>query len=172
MQILSRDSIRVPDMPKVEMPEVDLPDLTKLDLPKIDIGKAAVDAATAVGLVSRRRSRWPFVLAAGVAAVAVGWAYMNAAMLRDRLSQARSWVGDRTAAMNPSPRSMTTSIRLRSPRPIRSPSKRRSRSTPTATTNGSKTKSKDYPDGFGATADMAAATGDETPAWEKASSRG
>ena len=164
-------TLTAPDLSKLERPNVDLPsvdlsklDLPKLDLPKVDVGKAVTDAATAVGLMQKPRARWPFLLGAAVAVATAGFVYMNAAMIRERLSQARSWVGERIDAMNPSI-DEEVAFTAAEPKPIDE--------TDTFDlghpTKGP-TKSKDYPDGFGAT-EMAGTSGDVTPAWEKASSR-
>src|SRR6188474_1098212 len=97
-------TLTAPDLSKLERPNVDLPnvDLSKIELPKLDVGKAVTDAATAVGLMQKPRARWPFLLGAAVAVATAGFVYMNASMIRERLSQARAWVGERFEAMNPS----------------------------------------------------------------------
>ena len=43
-------------MHEIKLPELNLPEI---EIPKIDVGKAVLGAATAAGLVERRRSRWP-----------------------------------------------------------------------------------------------------------------
>jgi hypothetical protein len=166
-------TLTAPDLSKLERPNVDLPnvDLTKIelpkfDLPKVDVGKAVTDAATAVGLMEKPRSRWPLLLGAAIAVATAGFLYMNAAMVRERLSQARAWVGERFDAMNPSIDD-DVAFTAAEPKPIDE--------TDTFDLGGptnakGSTKSKDYPDGFGTT-EMAGTSGDVTPEWEKASSR-
>jgi hypothetical protein len=85
----------------LKMPDVELPtiDLSEIDIPKVDVGKAIADAVTATGLGTRRRSRWPYVLGAGLVVVVAGWAAMNSAAIRDRLGRAKSWIGDQVGAM-------------------------------------------------------------------------
>ena len=83
-------TLTAPDLKKIERPTIDLSDieLPKFDLPKVGVGEAVASAATAVGLMSKPRSRRPFVIGLGIAAaVAVaGWAWMNYEMLRERRS--------------------------------------------------------------------------------------
>ena len=89
-------------MPEVELPRIELSDLPKFDLseiPKVDVGKALADAAASAGLATRRRARWPYVLGAGIVVVATGWAVMNWAAIRERLSATKSWIGDQLGAM-------------------------------------------------------------------------
>jgi hypothetical protein len=86
---------------------------------------------------------------------------MNGAMLRERLSQARSWASDRMGAMNPSmDDGHQVAFTASEPKPIEATDP----FDPDRSTNGSSTESTDYPDGFGATSDM-------TPESEKAGSR-
>ena len=95
--------LRRPDFerPKLEMPEFEMPkiDLSNVEIPKVDVGKAIADAATAVGLSKPRRSRWPFVIGAGIIVAVAGWTAMNSSTVRDRLSQAKSWISERVADM-------------------------------------------------------------------------
>ena len=91
-------------MRDVELPKLDLSDLPKLDLseiqiPKVDVGKAIADAATAAGLATRKRSRWPYILGAGLVVALVGLAAMNSAAVRDRYSRAKSWITDQVGAL-------------------------------------------------------------------------
>ena len=88
----------------VELPKLDLSDLPKLDLseiqiPKVDVGKAIAGAATAAGLATRRRSRWPYVLGAGLVVVVAGAVAMNSAAIRERLGRAKSWITDQVGAV-------------------------------------------------------------------------
>lgn len=89
------------EMPEVELPKFDLSkiDLSKIEMPKVDVGKAVSDAAIAVGLAKPRRSRWPFVLGAGVLVAVAGWTVMNSAAIRERLSRAKAWISDQVGAM-------------------------------------------------------------------------
>ena len=72
--------------------------MPEIEIPKIDVGKAVLGAATAVGLVQRRRSRWPFLLGAGVVIAVAAWAFMNTA-IRERLAGAASAATERVRAM-------------------------------------------------------------------------
>ena len=94
-------TLTAPDLSKIERPNLEMPDidLSKFDLPKVDVGKAVAGAATAVGLMNKPRSRWPFVIGAGIAVAVAGWAWMNADMLRRRFSEAATAVSDRVATM-------------------------------------------------------------------------
>ena len=78
------------DLPKVELPKVDLSkvDLRKLDLSKVDLPKAIADAAVAAGLVKRRRSRLPFVIAGLVTLAVVGYALLTSPTIRPRIDDA------------------------------------------------------------------------------------
>src|SRR3954467_15040625 len=73
---------------KIERPTIDLSDieLPKIDLPKVDVGEAVASAAKAVGLMKKRRSRWPFILGLGICVAVAGWAWMNFESLRTRAS--------------------------------------------------------------------------------------
>jgi hypothetical protein len=89
------------EMPGVDLSRIDLPkiDLSRIDVPRVDVGKAIAGAATAVGLVKPRRSRWPFVLGAGLVVAAAGLAVMNSAAIRERLSRAKAWIDAQVTAM-------------------------------------------------------------------------
>lgn len=159
-------TLTAPDLPKLERPNIEMPDidLSKIELPKVDFGKAVADAATSVGLISKPRARWPFLVGAAVAVAVAGWAWMNADMIRRRVSDAAAMVGDRVATM----RGATdfdeqTAFTAAEPKPIESTDPFDS----SLSTNGA-----DYPTGFGATGDMAGTSGDMTTATrEKASTR-
>lgn len=84
-------------MPEVEMPKIDL---TEFEFPKVDVGKALAEAATAAGLTKRPRSRWPFILGAGLIVVAGGLVAMNNAAIRERLSRAKAWIGEQVGAIS------------------------------------------------------------------------
>jgi len=161
-------TLTAPDLTKIERPTIDLSDLEmpKFDLPKVDVGGAVASAATAVGLMSKPRSRRPFVIGLGVglAVAAAGWAWMNYEMLRERATDMAAKVGDRLGMMrsdtdesvaftSAEPKLIDTTDAFDASRPI----------------GGATAGSKDYPDGFGKTADMASTSGDELPAREKAS---
>ena len=103
-----RPDIRLPeiDLKKVELPDIDLRklelpkvDLSSIEVPKVDLGKAVADAAIAVGLAKPRRSRWPYVVAAGVIVALAGWAVMNSELIRERISRTRSWIMDRSGSI-------------------------------------------------------------------------
>ena len=95
--------VRLPDFERLtlEMPDLEIPkiDLSKVEVPKVDLAKAVAGAATAVGLAKPRRPRWPFVLGAGIIVAAAGLTVMNSATIRERLSQAKSWISERIADM-------------------------------------------------------------------------
>jgi hypothetical protein len=138
-------TLTAPDLSKIERPSIDLSelempkfDLRKLDLPKVDVGDAVASAATAVGLMSKPRSRWPYVLGLGIAVAAAGWAWMNYEMLRERAQVLAGKVSDRVGMM-------------------RSDMDDESIAFPSADLAPSTT---DYPDGFGSS-DMASTTGDD-----------
>jgi hypothetical protein len=78
------------DVPKVDVTKVELPkvDLSKVDLAKLDLPKAVADAAAAAGLVKRRRSRLPFVIAGMVTLAVVGYALLTSPTIRPRLDDA------------------------------------------------------------------------------------
>lgn len=135
-------TMTVPDLPSIERPSLD-------DLSKVEIGKAVAGAATAVGLMPKRRSRWPFVLVAGVALAAAGWAWMNAEMLRRRASDARGWMSDQLAL-------------------IRATGDERPAAFPSAEVAPS---AGDDPNGFGAPADMDSTIGDEILTRDKVAAR-
>lgn len=90
---------RMPDikLPSFDRPSFDMPDLPKID--RDDVGKAVMNVATAVGLAKPQRSRWPFVLGAVVTIAAVGFAAANANAIRERLTEARRWVGVRISEL-------------------------------------------------------------------------
>ena len=139
-------TLTTPDLTKLERPKMEMPDfdfskidLSKIELPKMDVGKAVAGAATSVGLMERRRARWPFLLGAGLVVAAVGWAYMNAAMIRERLEDAAGWATEKFNGMyGQTPDDESVAF-------------------PAADPAGSV----DYPNGFGAPADMASSTGDD-----------
>ena len=137
-------TLTAPDLKKVERPTFDLP---KVDLPKVDVREAAATAATAMGLMSRRRSRWPFVVGLGIAVAVAGWAYMNMETLRERATDMAAKVGDRLGMMRPE---VDEEVAF-----------------PSAQVAPSTT---DYPDGFGAT-DMASTTGEDATTFETVSAR-
>lgn len=146
-------TLTAPDLKKIERPTIDLSDLEmpkidlpKVDLPKVDVREAAATAATALGLMSKRRSRWPFVLGLGIAVAVAGWAYMNYEMLRERASEAAAKVGDRLGM-----------IRSDVDEEVAFPSAHVAPST------------NDYPDGFGA--DMASTTGEDATTFDTVSAR-
>jgi hypothetical protein len=89
------------DRQSFEMPDVDRPriDLSGIEMPTVDVGKAITGAATAVGLVKPRRSRWPFVLGAGIVVAVAGLTAMNSTAVRERLGRARTWIDERLTAM-------------------------------------------------------------------------
>ena len=161
-------TLTAPDLKKIERPTIDLSDieLPKFDLPKVGVGEAVASAATAVGLMSKPRSRRPFVIGLGIAAaVAVaGWAWMNYEMLRERATDMAAKVGDRLGMMR-TDTDDSVAFTSAEPKPIDATDPFDS----SRTIAGSSAGSKDYPDGFGKSADMAGTTGDEIPAREKAS---
>jgi hypothetical protein len=147
-------TLTMPDFSKIQRPTLDdmpkLDDLPKVDISKADVGRAVADAATAVGLMQKRRARWPFVLGAGVALAAAGWAWMNMDMLRERLSGAATWVGDRIGAIRDTTE-IDESVAFTAAEPAPADN--------------------DYPNGFGAPADMGAVTGDDVLALDEVTAR-
>jgi len=137
------------ERPTIELSDIELPkiDIPKIDIPKVDVADAVASAASAVGLMRKRRSRWPYVVGLGIAVAVVGWAWMNYAMLRERASGVAARVGDRLGM-----------IRSGTDEEVAFPSARVAPST------------NDYPEGFGAT-DMASTTGEETPSFDTVSAR-
>lgn len=82
------------DLSKVDLSNVELP---KVDLDKTEIAKAVTAAAVSMGLMERRRSRWPYVIGAAVAAIAIGWIVMQREMIRSWFQAARNdapWTDD------------------------------------------------------------------------------
>jgi hypothetical protein len=102
--MLRRQTLEKPDveMPRIDLTKLEMPkmDITKLDLSKVDVPKAMSDAAVAVGLAKRPRSRWPFALGAMLVVTAAGFALMNADAIGERIRQARRWIADRMDGMN------------------------------------------------------------------------
>ena len=74
-------------------------DLSKVDLSKVDVTRAVADAAIAVGLADRPRSRWPLALGAVLAASMAGIAIMNADRIGEAIREARRWIAGRVEAM-------------------------------------------------------------------------
>jgi hypothetical protein len=142
-------TLTVPVLKKVERPTINLTDieLPKIDMPKVDVGDAVASAASAVGLMKKRRSRLPFVLGIGIAVALVGWAWMNFEMLRERATDMAGKVGDRLGM-----------IRSGTDEEVAFPSARVAPSTT------------DYPEGFGAT-DMASTTGEDATTFDTVSAR-
>ncbi|MFL5651908.1 MAG: hypothetical protein ACJ777_11585 [Chloroflexota bacterium] len=142
-------TLTLPVLKKVERPAINLTEieLPKIDMPKVDVGDAVASAATAVGLMKKRRSRWPFVVGLGIVVALVGWAWMNYEMLRERASDVASKVGDRMGM-----------IRSGTDEEVAFPSARVAPSTT------------DYPEGFGAT-DMASTTGEDANTFDTVSAR-
>jgi hypothetical protein len=105
--------IRLPD---VRVPELRLPEMTRediartlgdvrddlvergrdIDLARIEIPKSAASAAQAAGLTRvRRLSRAPIIIGALVTMALVGWALLNSASIKPRLSAAAQRVRER-----------------------------------------------------------------------------
>ena len=148
-------TLTAPDLTKIERPTVDLSDLEmpkfdlpKVDLPRVDVREAAASAATALGLMSKPRSRWPYILGIGVAVAVAGWAYMNYEMLRERATNMAAKVGDRLGM-------------------IQSGAEQEEVAFPSAHVAPSTT---DYPEGFGAS-DMASTTGEDANTFDTVSAR-
>ena len=149
-------TLTAPDLTKIERPKMDMPDidfskidLSKIELPKMDVGKAVAGAATAVGLMERRRARWPYLLGAGVAIAAAGWAYMNAGMIRERLETLASWATEKVNSLyGATPNDESVAF-------------------PAADPAGAE----DYPNGFGAPADMASTSGEDILALDKVTAK-
>ncbi|MFL5673972.1 MAG: hypothetical protein ACJ779_03110 [Chloroflexota bacterium] len=149
---------------KIERPTIDLSDieLPKIDLPKVDVGEAVASAATAVGLMKKRRSRWPFILGLGICVAVAGWAWMNFESLRTRASGVATKVSARVNTMR-SGTDDTYAFPAADPKPIESTGSYES---------GSNGSGSDYPEGFGGGSDMAGTSGDVSGSGlETASSR-
>jgi len=162
MQSPTKDSrlpeIRLPEFerPTFEMPDVDLSrldlpkvDLSRIDVSKVDVGKAIAGAATAVGLVKPRRSRWPFVLGAGVVVATAGLVVLNRTAIQERLGRAKAWIDEQATAMRAEgvehdPVAFTAA----ETRPIEPASE---------TTGFADWSATDYPDGLGASTEPSAA---------------
>ena len=144
------------ERPKFEMPEFEMPkvDLSNLEIPKVDVGKAIADAATAVGLTKPRRSRWPFVIGAGIIVAVAGWTAMNSSTVRDRLSQAKSWITERVGDMRSGEFEEPVAFTAAETKPIED----------SIDTIVSDPMSPDYPDGFGASKESLATNGRSTAA--------
>lgn len=150
--------VRMPDFerPKLEMPEFELPkiDLSNVEIPKVDVGKAIADAATAVGLTKPRRSRWPFVIGAGIIIAVAGWTAMNSSTVRDRLSQAKSWISERVADMRSGEYEEPVAFTAAETKPIED----------SIDTVVSDPMSPDYPEGLGTSTESLATNGRSTAA--------
>ena len=167
---IDRSNFEMPDvdlskieLPKVDLPKVDLPkmDLSRFEMPKFDVGKAVNDAAVSAGLVRSSRPRWQYALGAGIVAAVAGWAYMNQAMIRERLYQAKTWIGDQVGAMREERPEDAIAFRTVPTAPLES-------GVPFDTVDAAQT---DYPEGFGAPSEMAVSSNGDSPAFEEASSR-
>jgi len=161
---LSKIELPKTDLPKLELPKVELPkmDLSRFEMPKVDVGKAVNDAAIAAGLVRPHRPRWQYALGAGIVAAVAGWAYMNQAMIRERLDQAKTWIGDQVGAMREERPEDAIAFRTVPTAPLDSG----------LPFDGDDAAQTDYPEGFGAPSEMAVSSDDEIPAFEEAHSRG
>lgn len=113
-----RSAVKLPDVdrPSIDLPEVDLSkldlsklDLSRFDLPKLDmpdleaskadLAKAVAGAAVAVGLAQPKRSRWPFVLGAGIAVAVGAWSLINLDAIRERLRRWGATIQERVSEM-------------------------------------------------------------------------
>ncbi len=148
-----RSDLHLPEFerPNIDLKDMKLPkiDLSDIDMPKVDVGKAVLGAATAVGLARPRRARWPYLVVAGVAVAAAGWALMNAGAIRTRLSRAATWANEQLGAMRSGgefeePVAFTAAPTA----PMAHPAD--TSLSPSATTDYPSAGS-DYPDGLGAT---------------------
>lgn len=155
--------IHAPDLSKIERPNIEMPDidLSRIDFPRIDIAKAVVGAASAVGLVRPRRSRWPFVLGAGIIVGLTGWALMNLTAIRERLDRAalraRGLIDEMRAereGMDPVAFTAAATAPI-DPGPYVE----------------AESAANDYPEGLGAATDKTDAAGDGIPAFEEAGAR-
>ena len=152
--MLRRQTIDKPEieMPKIDLTKLEMPkmDLTKVDLSKVDVSKAMADAAIAVGLAKRPRSRWPIALGAMLVVTAAGVALMNADPIRERVRQARRWIAGRFDGMSPGlMQDGPVAFTAAEPMPIEEPAL-----DPMTTMQPA-----DYPDGFGASPEAVAANG-------------
>lgn len=155
--------IHAPDLSKIERPNIEMPDidLSRIDFPRIDIAKAVVGAASAVGLVRPRRprrSRWLFVLGAGIIVGLTGWALMNLTAIRERLDRAalraRGLIDEMRAereGMDPVAFTAAATAPI-DPGPYAE----------------AESAANDYPEGLGAATDKTDAAGDGIPAFEEA----
>ena len=149
---------RKPDFerPKLELPEFEMPkiDLSNVEIPKVDVAKTIADAATAVGLTKPRRSRWPFVIGAGIVVAVAGLAALNSATVRDRLSQAKSWITERVSDMRSGDYEEPVAFTAAETKPIED----------SIDAVVSDPMSPDYPDGFGASKESLKTNGRSTAA--------
>jgi len=143
-----RSEVHLPDVdrPSINLPEIDLSklEMPDLDKSKADIAKAITAGAVAVGLSKPRRSRWPFVLGAGIALAAGAWAVMNATAIRTRLAQWQSAIQERISEMTAPPYADPVAFTSAEPKPIED--------TPNVGDYGQ--TADDYPKGFGASNEM------------------
>ena len=164
MPDIDLSKIELPNLSKVELPKMDLSrfEMPKLDfeMPKIDVGKAVNDAAISAGLVRSGRPRWQYAVGAGIVAAVAGWAFMNQAMIRERLNQAKTWVGDQVGAMRAERPEDAIAFRTVPTAPLESG----------LPFDGDAAQT-DYPEGFGAPTEMAVGSDDEIPAFEEARAR-
>jgi hypothetical protein len=146
--------IRLPEFerPTFEMPSLDLSgiDLPHIDVPKIDVGKAIAGAATAVGLAKPRRSRWPFVLGAGVVVAVAGLIVINSATIRERLNRAKTSINERVSEMRAGDEYLDpVAFTAANTKPIK----------PSRDSGVSDSPAEDYPDGLGASTEPVATNG-------------
>lgn len=81
--------VHVPDLSKLERPTLEMPDidLSRIDLTRSDVTKTVVSAATAAGLVRRRRRRWAYLLSVAIILGLTRWALSNSTAIRERLDR-------------------------------------------------------------------------------------
>jgi len=144
--------------PEIHLPAIDIAsfDPSNLHLPKIDgstvtdLQTAVRDVATDVGLVERRRARWPFVVGAAVVVAGAGLAVMNADAIRERLERARTWLMERMNSMGATERpTEPVAFTAAEPKPIEEPPYEM----------GSDLPADDYPTGLGTPTDESPANG-------------
>lgn len=141
---LSKLDLSKLDLPKVDLSNLEMPDLDKS---KADIAKAIAEAAVAVGLTKPKRSRWPFVLGAGIAIAVGAWSLMNLDAIRARLTQWGAAMQQRVSEMTAPPHEEAVAFTAAVPKPIEDE--------PNVGEFGLRD---DYPTGLGAPSDMEAAT--------------
>jgi hypothetical protein len=164
---ISRESIArgLSEMRAPEMPDIDL---SKVDLPKVDVSKAIADAALAVGITRPSRPRWPIVLGAAIIAGLTAWALTHKSAVRDRLEQTAQMARERINVMRGGLDESDDAVAFTAAETM--PIEPGAYDDIAGALDDAGITAKDYPEGLGASGDMAGAE-DGIPAFEPAKSR-